>query len=399
MLGHPAAGHTNPTLPVIAELIRRGESVTYFSSNDFRSKIETTGAQFHSYGEQSLFERNLSHGGMLGGMAGLIETTDAILPGLLEDVRALNPDYLLLEAHAVWGNLVAQVLNLPAITLSSMFAINENLISPRLLIEHLYGSGPQACALDGLRGFSNYFEVARRLSRQYHVSCPGIINYLGNRQPLTIVFTSRDFQIGGNVFDDSYKFVGPSQPAHPGDHHLPITLAPDEIVVYISLGTMYNNDAGFYHACFEAFRNWPARVVMSVGQRLDRSALSKPPANFVVRDHVPQFSILSQASLFITHGGLNSAHEAMLCGVPMLVLPAQADHHVVANQVSAAGAGLTLDRSEATPDQLQDLATKILRDSSYRHKSAAMGQSLREAGGSERAVDEIFGFKHKLGIH
>lgn len=399
MLGHPAAGHVNPTLPVIAELARRGECVTYFSSSVFRSKIESTGSQFHSYGEQSLFERNLSCGGMLGGMAGLIQTTEAILPELLERVRALNPDYLLLEAHAVWGNLVAQILGLPTITLSSMFAMNECLISPRRLIEHLYGAGPQSHALEGLRGFSDYFEAARRLSREYCVSCPGIINYLGNRQPLNIVFTSRDFQIGSNVFDDSYKFVGPSAPPKAADDHLPIALSPDEVLIYISLGTMYNNEAGFYHSCFEAFRNWPVRVVMSVGQRLDRNALSEPPANFMVREHVPQFSILSQAALFITHGGLNSAHEAMLCGVPMLVLPQQADHHVVANQVSAAGAGLALERSMATSEQLQNLATKILTDPSYRDNSTAMGRSLRAAGGPERAVDEIFCFKHKVGIH
>ena len=110
MLGHPAPGHINPTLPVIAELVRRGEDVSYYATEPFRAKVEAAGAAFRSYGAHDLFERNLASGGMLGGMAGLIETTEAILPELLASVRAEAPDYLLVEAHAVWGNLIAQIL-------------------------------------------------------------------------------------------------------------------------------------------------------------------------------------------------------------------------------------------------------------------------------------------------
>jgi len=399
MLGHPAAGHVNPTLPLIAELASRGEEITYFSSDPFRSRIEKTGARFQAYGAQALFERNLARGGMLGGMAGLIKTTETILPGLLDEVRALGPDYLLVEAHAVWGNLAAQVLNLPAVTLSSMLAINERLISSGQLIEHLYGTGPSARVLEGLQGLSAYFESARRLSNRYGIACPGIINYLGNRQPLNIVFTSRDFQVGGEVFDESYKFVGPSLPEKAEDHGLRISAEKSEPLIFISMGTMYNDNANFYRDCFEAFRDWPATVVMAVGHRLDRSTLAEPPRNFIVRDYVSQLAVLSQTSLFITHGGLNSAHEAMFYGVPMLVLPEQADHYVVANQVDAVGAGIVLDRRKAMPALLSKLAKELLSEPRYRQKSAAMGKSLAAAGGSKRAADEICCFKHKLKIH
>lgn len=37
-------GHINPTLPVIAELVRRGHSVTYHTSPAFSQEIEATGA-------------------------------------------------------------------------------------------------------------------------------------------------------------------------------------------------------------------------------------------------------------------------------------------------------------------------------------------------------------------
>ncbi len=129
VLGHPAPGHVNPNLPLMAELCRRGERVVYFATEPFRAKVERTGAEFRSYSDHALFERNLGAGGMLGGMAGLMETTERILPALLEEFRAARPDYLLVEAHAVWGNLLAQIEGLPTATLCSMFAMNESLIS------------------------------------------------------------------------------------------------------------------------------------------------------------------------------------------------------------------------------------------------------------------------------
>jgi MGT family glycosyltransferase len=392
MLGHPAPGHINPTLPVIAELVRRGEEVSYYATEPFRAKVEAVGAAFRSYGAHDLFERNLASGGMLGGMAGLIETTEVILPELLASVRAEAPDYLLVEAHAVWGNVIAQILGVPVATICSMFAINEGLIAPHELLGHLYGGAPRALAFDGLIGFSRYYEIARRLNQHYDVDVPGIVDYLGNRQALNIVCTSRDFQIGGERFDESYVFAGPSLSSFVGsssatdDDRKWTTERP---LIYVSMGTMYNDEAALYRACFEAFGAQPYQVVMAVGHRIDRGLLPEPPANVLVREYVPQMDVLRCASLFVTHGGINSAHEAMLCGVPMIVLPKAADHFVVAERVAAVGAGLVLHRGEASSARLVELTGRVLADPAYRERSAAMGQSLRMAGGAVRAADEI----------
>jgi len=46
--GFPAHGHTNPTLALVRELIRRGERVIYYSYDEFQEKIEETGAEYPS---------------------------------------------------------------------------------------------------------------------------------------------------------------------------------------------------------------------------------------------------------------------------------------------------------------------------------------------------------------
>ena len=44
----PAHGHTNPMLPVAAELVRRGDAVRFYSFDEFEAKIKATGAEFVS---------------------------------------------------------------------------------------------------------------------------------------------------------------------------------------------------------------------------------------------------------------------------------------------------------------------------------------------------------------
>lgn len=402
-LSHPAHGHINPTLPVVAELIRRGEEVVYYATDLFRPKIEATGATFRSYGPQEIFERKLAYGGMLGGMAGLIEAAEEILPDLLMQVRDDQPDYLLLEAHSLTGNLVQQIINRPAMTLCSMFAFNEQLIPAPQLIRFLYGQAPHEAVFDGLLGLNHYIEVAQRISQRYGVLCPNMIGYLSNRQPLNIVFTSRYFQIGGDrAFDDSYKFVGPSVTPSPttalSNSDFPWDALTGQPLIYISMGTMYNAEAEFYHTCFDAFGDGGYQVVLSIGQRIDEQALRQAPANFIVRRHVPQLEILQRAALFITHGGMNSANEGILYHVPMLVLPQQADHYVVAQRVGELGAGVVLDRSQATVERLQQLATQVINEPSYKAQCEKIAQGLRDAGGYRRAADEILAYKATIGL-
>ncbi len=51
-LNVPGHGHVNPTLAVVQELVRRGERVIYYLSEEFRAAIEATGATFRSYESQ-----------------------------------------------------------------------------------------------------------------------------------------------------------------------------------------------------------------------------------------------------------------------------------------------------------------------------------------------------------
>ena len=48
-IGFPMHGHTNPSLPLVEELVRRGERIAYLSTDPFAAKIEAAGAKFCPY--------------------------------------------------------------------------------------------------------------------------------------------------------------------------------------------------------------------------------------------------------------------------------------------------------------------------------------------------------------
>ncbi len=54
----PASGHVNPTLPLVAELSRRGDRVLYYTGDQFRDQVERQGAEFRSYGRHLTYDHS-----------------------------------------------------------------------------------------------------------------------------------------------------------------------------------------------------------------------------------------------------------------------------------------------------------------------------------------------------
>ena len=163
-------------------------------------------------------------------------------------------------------------------------------------------------------------------------------------------------------------------------------------LVYVSLGTLFNADATFYRNCFEAFRDEPVQVLMSIGTAISAASLGPPPSNIVVRPYVPQLEVLRRASVFVSHGGMNSVSESLYHGVPMVVVPQMGEQQIVAQQVDALGAGLYVAKSNATADRLRGAVRRVLGEETFRRQAALVRQSFETAGGPARGADAILAF-------
>jgi UDP:flavonoid glycosyltransferase YjiC (YdhE family) len=249
------------------------------------------------------------------------------------------------------------------------------------------------------------------LYRRYDTRGLPLLDLANVRQPLNLVFTSRAFQPGVDAFDRSYQFVGPSIGIRPPDPSFPADSlqAP---VLYASVGTVLKAAPRLLRNFATALAPLGGTVIISTGET-DPAALDPLPDNVHARRFVPQLEVLARAALFVTHGGMNSANEALYAGVPMLVVPQGADQPLVARQVLdhlqgadqplvarqvvELGAGLSIRPQDAAAGPVNALARRLLDEPRFRAAAARLQVEQRAAGGYLRAADELERYLHRAG--
>lgn len=386
-------GHINPTLGVVQELIRRGEEVVYFIAEQFRHLVEPTGAKVITFDVNKFLEAFLAGGRTpWGRVGGLLRTADIVIPSILEQIKGERFDYIIHDSMFGCGRLLAQILDLPAINSCTSFAIQQKGFDS--MQDHLSRNVP---ADVNERAQEKFQQLVRDVQVKYNVQINSAYEVFWNPAPLTIVYTSKHFQPDGESFDETYKFVGPS--VVPRSHDpFDFSQVNTDHLIYISLGTVFNQAADFYKLCFAAFAEMNCTVILSIGRQTEIAQLGDIPANFIVRSYVPQLEVLQHAKLFITHGGMNSTSEGLYYGVPLIVFPQSADQPIIARRVAEIGAGIYLSQEGLTPEELREAAERVLKDASIHKNCLEIGDSFRAAGGYERAVEEIFAYKRSLGI-
>ncbi|MBB6634242.1 macrolide family glycosyltransferase [Cohnella thailandensis] len=379
-------GHINPTLGVVRELVSRGEEVVYFCVEAYRERIAMTGASARTIDGQAFVRAFISGGRnyMLERINGLLLTADVVLPSVLEQIRGEHFDYVVHDSMFGCGRLLAQILKLPAISSCTSFAQTEESFDSQL--ESFYEEVP-ADIVKPI--YDKYLSLTERLKVNYDVEIRSPYEAFCNPAPLTIVYTIKELQPHGEAFDQSYKFVGPSLSARLTSGNFDFAAIQGKNLIYISLGTVFNQAVEFYRLCLEALGNSGYSVVMAIGDKVQGSELGEIPPNFIVEGYVPQTDVLKHAKLFITHGGMNSTHEGLYYGVPLIVIPQGADQPVIARQVAEVGAGIPLPMQGLTAPRLREAVDLALSRASYTKCASRIGEALRNSGGYSQAADEI----------
>ncbi|WP_053362462.1 macrolide family glycosyltransferase [Bacillus sp. FJAT-27251] len=384
-------GHINPTIGVVQELISRGEEVVYFAIEDYRERIEKTGATVRTFDGQKFIEAFISGGRnyLLERINGLLRTADIVIPSVLEQIEGEHFDYIIHDSMFGCGYLLAQILKLPSINSCTSFAQSKTSFDK--MLEQLSKTIPTEIV--------NEFQSLReKVKEKFHVEIPSPYEVFCNPAPLTIVYTTRLFQPFSEAFDQTYKFVGPSISSRSTQEKLDHTVFKGKSPIYISLGTVFNQAIDLYKLCFRALGNTDHTVVMSIGEKAQISDLGEIPKNFYVKHYVPQTEVLKYTKLFITHGGMNSTHEGLYYGVPLIVIPQSADQPMIAGQVTNIGAGITLQMQSLTANQLREAVDHVLNHPSFHKAVANIRESFQKSGGYHQAVDEIFEFKSQYDI-
>jgi MGT family glycosyltransferase len=389
LLNSPLYGHVYPTLALAQELVQRGEEVTYYLTEEFEQAVTATGATFRLY-----HSTRRPHDAMSGDISRFqIEECRHVVPQVLEAVLAVQPDYILYESICLWGGLVAHRLRVPIIRCNTMIETNDHfMILPSKFLS------PATFALTVLEAYNNV-QSLRDLCEVYHL--PRIENLdarslFFHAEDLNIVCVPRSFQPASETFDERFVFVGPCLvPRIEANASLCQTwLSPlDHPTLYISLGTIFNAQAlFFFQQCIHAFGDQPWRVILAIGQHVERTELGSIPDNIQVYSHVPQLEVLKHSLLFLTHGGNNSIMEALSCGVPMVVVPHNSERAVNAKRVAELGLGMVIEPEAVSAERLREAVSMVATDPGFRQRVQQMQATIQAAGGVRRAVDAILQF-------
>jgi MGT family glycosyltransferase len=388
---YPAHSHLNPTLPVVAELVRRGHRVSYVVAEQYAAEVASTGADVVAYTSRA--PRSWNEVAIPADVTGddlaqatLLHLTDALCAAdAAEPVFADDrPDLFVYDAFGyAAGRLLARQWNVPSALTCTTFVANERYSPYAKLVE----TGP---AMDpGHPALVEYTERLTTALTTHGLGRLSIQDFTTAAEDLNLVFVPSEFQPEPDTFDDRFEFVGPciGERGSDGDWRRP---DGDDPVALVAMGSWaYENQVPFFRQCVEAFDGLPWHLVLAIGGVVHPDDLGPLPANVEVRRWVPQLSVLAEASAFVSHGGMNSVMESLSLGLPPLVVARTGEQALIGERVAELGLGRALPATEVTADSLRATVLDLADDRETWRRAAEFAARLAANDGAARAADRL----------
>lgn len=384
-----ATGHLNPTLPLVKALTAQGDQVIYYCGEESKAKVEKAGAVYRSYTPYTDYLHKEVEGNdvLLGAAQIVARLSEQLMVPLARDLEHEHFDYVLYTSLCPWGKHMARRFKVPAIMVGSL-----PIVHPLLFMTDPTIFKSLMITLSKVPSVFKVVHTMQSLSRQLGNPvlpfAAQIFDIGTNEGDLNLIIVSPKFHPYARLFKNRFEFIGPSFTEDRDGSDFPLPPG-DEPLVYVSLGTVVNDRPEFFRAAFAALESLPVRGVVSTGGGLEPEALGPAPKNVQVHKFVPQIKVLQKASAFVTHGGMNSVHESLNYGVPMVVVPQQLEQALNGRIVRRRGAGIDLNPNRITAESLRGAIGKVLNNSSYARGAAELGEDGRQAGGQVRVVQLI----------
>lgn len=364
MVNVPYSGHVNPTLPLTKELVKRGHEVAYINSEEFRAKIEDTGATFVPYSDfpikmsaekkkctcfQAAYDTALA----------LTESFDLFIyemffyPGI-EIARKKGIPCVRQFSQPAWSKASATKASL-------FFRLCMKLIDVQVM-------GKKKAKYMGLE----------------HKNLGEAVIY--DKPDLNIVYVPEQFQNERETFDATYIFLAPKQTVAHGKSDIPYDKMKHPIV-YISLGSIISN-RGFCKECIRAFGGKECSVILNTGKIVPAS-LGRIPENIYAYSFVPQIEVLEHTDVFLTHCGMNSVNEAMFAGVPMVVMPFINDQLNNAKQLVKMGLGKRVRSFPSSGKEIYKAVQAVYNSADMKEKAVTIKNEMAKQPTWDYVIEKI----------
>ncbi|HEU4785202.1 MAG TPA: nucleotide disphospho-sugar-binding domain-containing protein, partial [Ktedonobacterales bacterium] len=106
-----------------------------------------------------------------------------------------------------------------------------------------------------------------------------------------------------------------------------------------------------------------------------------------IERYIPQALLLPRCDLVITHGGSGSVMGALAHGVPLGLIPLNADQPLNAERCVALGVGRVIGMGDIAPEAARDAVAEMLANPTYRRNAGRMRDEIATLPGPERALE------------
>jgi len=392
----PAQGHFNRLLPVMADLCKRGITIDFFAHEMACDKITQTGANFINIYEKRDMDipdsksmplplRNISFAGYWA-------------DDIIDEVAALRPDLVLHDSDAVIGRVVAAKLRLPRVVMRSGHYVDPMSSYTEMLARNTYHVAEQC------------WESVYKLRERHGIPDASPFCYLTDvGADLTILSEPPEFSPaslrtlcgpvafygscwpeGGYASSDSVNLFGADSGAL--------------LRVYAGFGTVaWMQNAERMMRVLTVIADAMAadsdvRGIISLGNRRasagELQQLRRP--NVCVESYIDQVKVLQHASVFITHNGLNSTHEAIFHGVPMVSHPFNYEQHDLATLCLGLGIAIPLVEEPLTMSDVSRALNTVRSEDATLRARLAQARAWEENVVQRRpaVIDRIIALMH-----
>jgi UDP:flavonoid glycosyltransferase YjiC (YdhE family) len=348
--------HFGRLRPLIAGVAREGIEAHVFTHRRFEADVERAGGTFVDlFGRFPLDEADSES---FPPSCRFVSFAGHYAGAILQELEALGPSLVLCGPFAVVGRVVAAALRVPHVNvcwghnmppdravplLSSEWRrirLSPSCLRAVVTLREQYGMEDASpyCFMRGLSGRLNLYCEPPEFLTESERAAFGPIAFYGSLPSLDGL-QARETLPAPPLFENAER----------------------RRKVYVSFGRIAwrhfpDTAVDALHAlCTSLGRREDVRAVVSLGESDLATetirALSRP--NVSVRSSVDQWQALREADVFVTHQGLNSTHEAIYHGVPMLAYPFFADQPALAERCRAYGLSVLLvdrPRSALAPE-------------------------------------------------
>lgn len=397
----PVSGHLHPFGALGRALIKRGHRVTVFQHVDVESKVRAEGLEF-------IKASDLPNGGLLDsftqisqlkGMAALRFTVEAI-KGATEAMCRVGPDVikqagvdlLLVDQTEPVGAALAEYLKVPFVTVCNALTFNREAAIPPPFTPWGFDQTPwgklrNRCGYAVWDWITNPInDVIKRYRRKWNLTA---YRNPDNAYSLLAQFSQQTaaFDFPRKRLPAHFHYLGPFRDETDQQIPFPWERLDGRPLIYASLGTLQNRSVEIFQLIARACQGMNVQLVISHGNGLSEAMVKTLAGSPLVVSYAPQRALLAKARLTVSHAGLNTVLDSMSQGAPVVAIPLTYEQPAIAARLKWTGAGEVIPFKHLTAERLRSTIEKTLQSEMARKAAAQIAQSIKQAGGVQRAAD------------